>query len=77
VGTVTYTGERVIIHIPRRATATQAAQLLLTGGVIDDLNDFVAYMVNVRVTHRILYGTFTFPTGAVLSYEEIVDILTM
>lgn len=63
-------GETITVEITSGMTAGDICRLLKKQGVIEDAEDFKAYLVKKNIQHKLRAGTFKFSIEA--DYEEIV-----
>ena len=61
------------IKISSNSTAEKVCRTLYKNGLIENEDDFHAYLIGKRYTHSIRKGTFEIPMGA--TYEEICEII--
>lgn len=63
-------GETITVEITSGMTAGDICRLLKKQGVVEDAEDFKAYLVKKNIQHKLRAGTFEFSAKA--DYEEIV-----
>lgn len=67
-------GEAVTFTIERGMSSGKVARLLKEKGLIEDAEDFNAFIMEEGKASIIRIGTYTLPMGA--DYEEILDLIT-
>ena len=68
------TGENVNVVIPSGSLPGKIALILSENKLIDNSQDFVAKMVELKLDTKLKSGTYSIPMGS--SYEEILNIIT-
>lgn len=64
----------VAVHIPAGSTLTEAAQLLVQAGVVQDQSEFLQTAISRKINAKIQYGSYNFTKGE--SVNSIIDKLT-